>query len=449
MSTQSVPQQPARPWSRPGSVTDKISSTIFAETPLWWWIGFSISAFFALMFVFVLASVALRGVGLWGINIPVVWGMGIVNLVFWIGIGHAGTFISAFLLLMRQHWRGTFSRFAEAMTLFALATAGMFPLFHVGRPEFIFWFAPYPNTFVLNPQWRSPLVWDAIAISTYGLISAVFWFLDLLPDLAAMRDKADRPFAKAFYAVISMGWRGDARHWERLHKTAFLLAVLATPLVISVHSVVGLDFAISNLPGWHHSIFPPYFVAGAVFSGLAMVLIVSIALREAMGLQELISREDIDKAAKLMFVTGLLVAYGYAAETFGAFYKGDIHELLVVVERAVGPYAPFFWGMIFFNVVVIQLLWFKRIRQNLGILFLICVGILIGMWLERFVIVSISLTYSYMPSIWDLFRFNVWDIMTLFAPFGFFFAQFFLFIRFFPVLPISETQQLAIAESRE
>jgi molybdopterin-containing oxidoreductase family membrane subunit len=246
-----------------------------------------------------------------------------------------------------------------------------------------------------------------------------------------------------------MGWRSDAAHWSKLHKTALLLAALATPLVISVHSVVGLDFAISNVPGWHHTIFPPYFVAGAVFSGLAMVLIVGVLMRKGLGLEELITADHLDKAAVLMLVTGLLVTYGYTAETFGAWYKGDVHEVLLVVERATGPYAVFYWGMIFFNCVLIQLLWFPKLRRNLTLLVVICIGVLIGMWLERYVIVSISLTYSYLPPVWELFRFNWFDLLTVFSPFGFFFAQFFLFMRFFPVLPISEVQQVAIAEGKE
>ncbi|NDJ54738.1 MAG: polysulfide reductase NrfD [Chloroflexi bacterium] len=446
MSSQSIPQQaPAPPLPRLGEITETVTNTIFGKAPLWWLIAFGISSALAGAFVLVLGAVALFGTGLWGINVPIVWGMGITNLVFWIGIGHAGTFISAFLLLMRQSWRNAFSRYAEAMTLFALATAGMFPLFHVGRPEWIFYFAPYPNTMILNPQWLSPLVWDAIAISTYGGISAIFWFLDLIPDIAAMRDKAKRPIPRAFYGFLALGWRSDSNHWERLHKTAYILAALATPLVISVHSVVGLDFAIGNLPGWHHSIFPPYFVAGAIFSGLAMTVIVGIVLRSGYeGLKDFITMDHIDKALKLMLITGLLVTYGYMAETFGGWYKADAFELPLIIERAIGPYAPFYLAMLFFNCILIQLLWFKPVRKNIALILVICVGILIGMWLERFVIVSVSLSYTYLAPTWEVFNFTFWDILTIFGPFGFFFAQFLVFIRFLPSLPISETQQHAV-----
>lgn len=444
----SYSSEESQSWFKLGSVTDKISSMLFSRTPLWWWIGFLISGALATVFVFVLLSLATRGVGLWGINIPTVWSVDITNLVFWIGIGHAGTFISAFLLLMRQHWRSAFSRFAEAMTLFALATAGLFPLFHVGRPEWVFYILPYPNTMILHSQWRSPLVWDVFAITTYLLVSLVFWFLDLLPDLAAMRDKATNPALKVLYAFLSLGWNGDASHWQRLHRGTLLLAAIATPLVVSVHSVVGLDFAVGNLPGWHHTIFPPYFVAGAIFCGLAMMIIVGIGLRAGYKqLENLITRNHIDNAAKLMLVTGLLVCYGYAAEFFGAFYKGDIYEVLLTINRATGPYAPLFWGMIFFNCIAIQALWFKRIRQNLGLLVLVCLGVLVGMWLERWVIVTISLSYPYSSSMWSLYDMTVWDVLTIISPFGFFLVQFFLFIRFFPVMPIAETQQVAVEEN--
>jgi len=432
-----------------GSVTEKISSTIFGRTPLWWWIGFGVSSLLLLIFAYTLLAIAVEGTGLWGINVPIVWGMGIVNLIFWIGIGHAGTFISAFLLLMRQHWRGTFSRFAEAMTLFALTTAGLFPLFHVGRPEMIYYILPYPNTMGLNPQWRSPLVWDFIAITTYGIVSLIFWYIDLLPDLAAMRDKARKPSTKRFYGLLSMGWRGDAGHWEGLHKTSYILAAIATPLVISVHSIVGLDFAISIAPGWHHTIFPPFFVGGAIFSGLAMVIIFATLLRSGFNMQRLIPLKHLDNAAKLMLVTGLIVVYGYIIETFGAWYTGEPHEWALVVNRALGPYAPTFWGMIIFNGVVIQALWFKRVRRNPTLLILISLSVLIGMWLERWVIVPVSLSYTYLPGTWEIFNVTIWDILTLISPFGLFFTAMFVFIRILPVLPIHETQAVAVEESRE
>ncbi|NDJ59790.1 MAG: polysulfide reductase NrfD [Chloroflexi bacterium] len=432
-----------------GSITDAVIAPIFGRTPAWWWIGFLLSTLLLLVFVFTLGRVATVGVGLWDVNQPVVWGTGIINLVFWIGIGHAGTFISAFLLLMRQSWRGAFSRYAEAITLFALATAGLFPILHTGRPWFAYWVGPYPNTLGLNPQWTSALVWDLVAISAYGIVSLLFFYVDLLPDFAAVRDKAQRPLTKGIYSFLSMGWRGDSTHWVRLRKTAYLLAALATPLVISVHSIIGLDFAITNVPGWHHTVFPPYFVAGAVFAGFAMVLIFAIALRSLFNLQNLITLKHIDWASRFMLVTGLMVGYGYAVEVFGAFYAGHTGEVLLTVERTFGPYGLAYWGMILFNVVIIQLLWFKSVRRNLPLLVLICIGVLIGMWLERFVIISISLGYGHMVSMWDQWHPTLTDWLTIFSPFGLFLTAMFLFIRFFPVMPMYEVQEVAHEEGWE
>jgi molybdopterin-containing oxidoreductase family membrane subunit len=368
--------------------------------------------------------------------------MGIVNLVFWIGIGHAGTFISAFLLLMRQHWRGTFSRFAEGMTLFALAVAGLFPLFHLGRVELFYWVAPYPNSFILNPQFRSPLVWDFFAISTYGLVSLLFWYIDLIPDLGAMRDRAKRKGVKLFYGTLAMGWRGDSGHWAALHKVAFLLAALAAPLVVSVHSIVGLDFAISNLPGWHHTIFPPFFVVGAVYSGFAMVVIFGVLLRSGYKLQNIIKIEHLDHAAKFMLVTALLVTYGYLIETFAAWYKGDIHEWILVMNRLFGDYAAPYWLMIICNSVIIQAFWFKSVRRNVNALVIVSIFVLIGMWLERFIIVPISLSYPYPDTMFSLWEMTAWDWLTVISPFGLFLTAMFIFIRLLPIVPISEIQQV-------
>jgi len=431
----------------PGSITDKISGTIFTGTPLWWWIGFLISASLLGVFMFTIGVLLWRGVGIWDINNPVVWGFAIVNLVFWIGIGHAGTFISAVLLLLRQHWRSAFSRFAEAMTLFALAVAGLFPLLHLGRLQFAYWIFPYPNTLLLNPNWRSPLAWDAFAITVYGLVSLMFWYIDLMPDLAAMRDKTDNWFLKAFYGALSTGWRGDAEHWERLHNASYLFAAIATPLVISVHSVVGLDFAIANTVGWHHTIFPPYFVAGAVFSGFAMVIIVGAGLRRAYGLQDIITIDHMENAAKFVLITGLMVGYGYLMEYFTAWYLGHEGEWVLTVQRFIGPYAPFYWLMVIFNVVVIQALWFKRIRRNIPLLVTICLLVLVGMWLERFVIITMSLQYVHIPAGWDFFNAGIWDWLTLISPFGLFFTLLFLFIRVLPIIPIYETELLAAEEA--
>ncbi len=435
-------------WLTPSAVADKITGIVLRlGTPLWWWIGFFASSALLLLLGFVLVNIVTQGVGIWAINTPVVWGVAIVNLVFWIGIGHAGTLISAILLLMRQEWRTSLSRFAEAMTIFALACAGLFPIFHLGRPWLAFWLAPYPDSLMLNPQWRSPLVWDFFAINTYLTVSAIFWFIGMLPDLASMRDKAQNRFVKTIYGALSMGWRGDAEHWERYHKTTFLLAALATPLVISVHSIVATDFAVGLLAGWHHTNFPPYFVAGAVFSGLALVMMITIPLRSALGLQEMITLKHFDNGGKLMLVTGLIVGLGYLGEIFAPWYTGNYEEGLVLASRTVGPYAPYFWLMIGLNVVASQLLWFKGMRTNLPRLFALSAFILVGMWIERFVIVAASLSVSYLPSMRRVFEPGAWDWATVIAPFGLFLVLVFLFIRFLPMIPMFETQELIEEES--
>ncbi len=436
------------PWLTPQAVADKITGIVLRlGTPLWWWIGFGISFALLLLLGAVLVNVVTQGVGIWAINTPVIWGVAIINLVFWIGIGHAGTLISAILLLMRQEWRTSLSRFAEAMTLFALACAGLFPIFHLGRPWLAFWLAPYPDSLQLNPQWRSPLVWDFFAINTYLTVSAIFWFIGMLPDLASMRDKAQNRFVKTLFGAMSMGWRGDAEHWERYHKTVFLLAALATPLVISVHSIVATDFAVGILTGWHHTNFPPYFVAGAVFSGLALVVMITIPLRSLLGLQEMITLKHFDNAGKLMLVTGLVVGLGYLGEIFAPWYTGHKEEVLVLASRTVGPYAPYFWLMIVFNVLATQLLWFKGMRTNLPRLFALSLFVLVGMWLERFIIVASSLSIAFLPSMRKLFEPAGWDWATAIAPFGLFLVLVFLFIRFLPMIPMFETQELIEEDS--
>jgi molybdopterin-containing oxidoreductase family membrane subunit len=433
----------------PGSVLETVTRPILKNAPLWWWLGFVVALILLAFFIFTLGSIITRGVGVWDINNPVVWAPDIINLIFWIGIGHAGTFISAFLLLMRQHWRSAFSRFAEGVTLFALAVAALFPIIHVGRPWFVYWLAPYPNPLGLNPQWTSPLVWDFVAINTYLIISLVFWYMDLLPDLASVRDKAQNSLTRFIYGAAAMGWRGDSAHWERLQKASYILAALATPLVISVHSIIGLDFAISNVPGWHHTIFPPYFVGGAIFSGFAMVILVALMLRSGFGMQKLITENHLDNAAKFMLATGLIVAYGYAVEVFGAWFTGHIGEVLVTIERATGPYGTLYWLMIFFNNILIQLLWFKRIRRNVTLLAIISVGVLIGMWLERFIIIAVSLAYNHSVSMWEQWHPTIYDVLTIVSPFGLFLTLLFLFIRFVPVLPIYEVQQIDHQEGWE
>ena len=397
-------------------------------------------------FVFVLSFsvyyVIWKGVGIWGINIPVAWGFAIVNFVWWIGIGHAGTFISAMLLLMRQDWRTSINRFAEAMTLFAVACAGMFPLLHLGRPWLFYWILPYPNTMKLWPQFRSPLVWDVFAVSTYFTVSLIFWYVGLIPDLATLRDRAKYRITWATFGFLSLGWRGASRHWKRYQTVYLLLGALAAPLVISVHSVVGMDFSGAQVPGWHTTIFPPYFVAGAIFSGFAMVLTLAIPLRAIFGLQDLVTLRHIDNCAKLMLITGLIVAYGYGTELFMGWYSGDEYERYLNWNRAIGPYSWAYWFIITCNCVIPQLLWFRQVRRSTSMIFLISIVVQIGMWSERFVIVVISLHRDFMPSAWGNYEPTQWDWSVLLGTMGFFLFNFFLFVRLLPMISIAEVREL-------
>jgi Ni/Fe-hydrogenase subunit HybB-like protein len=383
-----------------------------------------------------------RGIGIWGVNVPVGWGFAIINFVWWIGIGHAGTLISAVLLLLRQQWRTSINRFAEAMTLFAVACAALYPILHLGRPWLFYWLMPYPNTFNLWPQWRSPLVWDVFAISTYGLVSLMFWYVGLIPDLATLRDRARNPIARVLFGIFAMGWRGAASHWQRYQTAYFLLAALATPLVISVHSIVGMDFAFSIVPGWHTTIFPPYFVAGAVFSGFAMVVTIAIPLRAVFGLEDFITLRHLNNMARVILATGLIVGYGYLMEIFFGWYSGHEAEWYMTINRALGPYAPAFWAMLICNVLVIQLLWSRRLRTNLVVLFIISIVVNIGMWLERFVIVVTSLHRDFVPAAWGMYYPTFWDWSTYIGTIGLFFALLFLFIRVLPMISIFEMREL-------
>src|SRR5437879_5746461 len=383
-----------------GSVTDKISAIVLTRpTSLGWFVGFAIA--FSLMGLMTIAIgwLVIKGTGIWGINIPVGWGFAIVNFVWWIGIGHAGTLISAILFLLNQKWRTSINRFAEAMTLFAVACAGIFPLIHTGRPWMAFYMFPYPSTMRLWPQFRSPLIWDVFAVSTYGTVSLMFWFVGLIPDLPTLRDRAVKKPLKIIYGMLSLGWRGSGRHWHRYQSAYLLLAGLATPLVLSVHTVVSFDFAIAIVPGWDTTIFSPYFVAGAIYSGVAMVLTLAIPLRKAYGLEDFITMRHLNNMAKVMLATGLIVAYGYLIEAFMAFYGGNEHEMTAFRMRMLtGPYRLFFWALILFNVLIPQSLWFRRVRRNVPLLFLLALVINMGMWLERFVIIVSSLSRSFMQS---------------------------------------------------
>ncbi len=432
-----------------GSVTDKISSIVLTrKTTIRWWIGFGVTFSIVMVLVSAIGYLLAKGVGIWGVNVPVAWGFAIVNFVWWIGIGHAGTFISAFLLLLRQDWRTSINRFAEAMTLFAVACAGLFPLLHLGRPWVFYWLFPYPNTMLLWPQFRSPLVWDVFAVSTYATVSLLFWYVGLIPDMATLRDRSKSSIGQFSYGILAMGWTGAARHWHRYQVAYLLLAGLAAPLVISVHSIVGMDFAAAQTPGWHSTIFPPYVVAGAIFSGFAMVVTLAIPLRSIFGLRDLITLRHLDNCAKLMLVTGLIVAYGYATEAFVGWYSGNPYEIYVTANRALGPYQLAYCALLFCNIFVPQFLWFRRIRQNVPMLFVIAVIVNIGMWLERFVIVITSLHRDFLPSSWGMYSPTFWDWATFVGTIGLFLCMFFVFVRILPVISIFEMREL-VKETNE
>ncbi|MDX6612352.1 MAG: hypothetical protein QOD75_1538 [Blastocatellia bacterium] len=426
-----------------GSVTDQISSIVLTrKTPIGWFIGFAISFALAQVLLMTITHLVFNGIGVFGTNQPVGWAMPIINFVWWIGIGHAGTLISAILLLLRQQWRTSINRFAEAMTLFAVACAGLYPVFHLGRPWLAYWLFPLPNTTGIWPQFRSPLMWDVFAVSTYATVSAMFWFVGLIPDFATLRDRAkSKPF-RLIYGLLAMGWRGSARHWHRYEMAYLLLAGLATPLVLSVHTIVSFDFAIGIIPGWHATIFPPYFVAGAIYAGFAMVLFLTIPLRWFYGLQSFITMRHMHNMAKVMLATGLIVAYGYAMEAFFGWYSGNPFERYMIYNRMHGPYAGYYWALILCNGLAPQLLWLKKIRENLLVLWLISIVVSIGMWLERFVIVVTSLHRDFLPSSWGMYQPSGWDWSMFVGTIGLFFALLFLFIRFLPMISIFEMRTI-------
>jgi molybdopterin-containing oxidoreductase family membrane subunit len=426
------------------SVTDKIASLVLTKkTPLGWFVGFGIA--FAVMNVLLLSLAYLlaKGVGIWGVNIPIGWGFAIINFVWWIGIGHAGTLISAILLLLRQQWRTSINRFAEAMTLFAVACAALFPIIHMGRPWVgAYWLMPYPNTMGLWPNFRSPLIWDVFAVSTYATVSALFWFVGLIPDLATLRDRAPSRMAKIVYGMLAMGWRGSARHWSNYETAYLLLAGLSTPLVVSVHTVVSFDFAVANVPGWHATIFPPYFVAGAIYAGFAMVLTLAIPLRKAYGLEDFITMKHLENMGKVLLATGLVVVYGYTMEAFMAWYSGNVYERFMIRNRMTGPYGWIYWTLLFCNLLTPQLMWFRRFRTRVGWLFAVAMVVNVGMWLERFVIVVTSLHRDFLPSSWGMYSPTFWDWATFVGTLGLFLTLFFLFIRFLPAISIFEMRTI-------
>ena len=431
------------------SVTDKISGIVLTRpTSLGWVAGFALTFTLVMVLTVSVAWLLAKGVGIWGINVPVGWGFAIVNFVWWIGIGHAGTLISAILFLLNQQWRTSINRFAEAMTLFAVANAGLFPLLHTGRPWMAYYMFPYPSTMYLWPQFRSPLIWDVFAVSTYGTVSLLFWFVGLIPDLATLRDRAVKKPIQIVYGMLAMGWRGSARHWHRYQSAYLLLAGLATPLVLSVHTVVSFDFAIAIVPGWHTTIFPPYFVAGAIYSGFAMVLTIAIPLRKAYDLEDFITMRHLENMAKVMLATGLIVAYGYFYEYFMSIYSGQKFDLYLTKMRFHGPYSHFYYALILCNILTPQLLWIRRVRTNVLALFVMSLIINIGMWLERFVIVVISLTRDFMPSAWGRYSATFWDYATFAGTLGFFTMLLFLFVRVLPAISIAEMREL-VAETSE
>jgi molybdopterin-containing oxidoreductase family membrane subunit len=385
-----------------------------------------------------------KGIGIWGTNIPVGWAFPIINFVWWIGIGHAGTLISAILLLFKQDWRTSINRFAEAMTLFAVLCAAIFPVIHTGRPWLAaYWLFPYPNAMTIWPNFRSPLIWDVFAVSTYGLVSALFWFIGLIPDMATFRDSAEHPVLKRIYGVLSLGWRGSARHWARYEHAYLLLAGLSTPLVLSVHTVVSFDFAVGIVPGWHATIFPPYFVAGAIYDGFAMVLTLAIPLRKMYHLEDFITMRHIENMAKVMLATGLVCIYGYACEAFFGWYSGNEYERFLVANRAYfGPYAWSYWVLILCNFLVPQMMWSKRLRRNLYTVFTAVMFVNVGMWLERFVIIVTSLNRDFLPSSWEMYYPTKWDFITLFGTVGLFLTLMFLFVRVLPLISLFEMRTL-------
>jgi Ni/Fe-hydrogenase subunit HybB-like protein len=431
------------------SVTEQISAAVLKRpTTLGWFVGFAIAFSILGMLTVAVGWLVIKGVGIWGINIPIGWGFAIVNFVWWIGIGHAGTLISAILFLLNQKWRTSINRFAEAMTLFAVACAGLFPLIHTGRPWMAFYMFPYPSTMGIWPQFRSPLIWDVFAVSTYGTVSLLFWFVGLIPDLATLRDRAISKPKQMIFGLLAMGWRGSARHWHRYQSAYLLLAGLATPLVLSVHTVVSFDFSIAIVPGWHTTIFPPYFVAGAIYSGFAMVLTIAIPLRKFYHFEDFITMRHLENMAKVMLATGLIVAYGYFFEFFMSLYSGQKFDVFLVQQRLHGPYSHFYYALILCNILTPQLLWIRRMRTNVTVLFLMSIVVNIGMWLERFVIVVISLTRDFMPSAWGRYSPTVWDWATFIGTIGLFTTLIFLFVRVLPAISIAEMREL-VAHDQE
>ncbi len=430
-----------------GQVTADIAAPLERRASAWWYIGFAMSMTALTIGVICVYITVTTGIGTWGLNSSVGWGFAITNFVFWVGIGHAGTLISAILLLLRQRWRTSIARGAEAMTIFAVMCAGIFPILHMGRPWFAYWMLPYPNSRgALWQNFRSPLLWDVFAISTYFLVSLIFWYIGMVPDFATLRDRA-RGWRKRIYTFFSLGWNGSAKTWQRYEKLSLLLAALATPLVVSVHTIVSMDFATSVIPGWHTTIFPPYFVAGAIFSGFAMVITLLLIVRKMMHLENYITDRHFELMSKVILATGLLVGTAYTTELFMAWYSGNPYEQFTFQNRAFGPYAWAYWLMFSCNVFVPQIFWFKRLRRNVVVLFIASLLVNVGMWFERFNIVVTSLHRDYLPSSWTMYGPSRVELGLLLGSFGLFFTMFLLFTRFAPVIAIHEAKH-TLAEQK-
>jgi Ni/Fe-hydrogenase subunit HybB-like protein len=446
MSTESVSHDPHPPQAGGGrEVFRQITRDVawVAESPKppkAWYAAITVSISALLLGVYCVAHLFKTGIGVWGNSNTVGWAWDITNFVFWIGIGHAGTLISAVLFLTRQSWRTSINRAAEAMTIFAVSAAGIFPIIHTGRPWFAWWMIPHPNDMGMWPQFRSPLMWDVFAISTYAITSILFWFMGMVPDLATFRDRSTSKVKQLIYGALALGWRGSARQWHRYERAYLILAALSTPLVFSVHSVVSFDFATSQLPGWHTTIFPPYFVAGAIFSGFAMVLTLMVPARYLFNLKHIIKPEHIEAMCKIIIATGLMVGLAYGVEFFIAAYSGNLYERFAFVNRAFGPFWWAYFAMVSCNVLIPQFFWFKKCRTNPYIIMVLCIFVNIGMWFERFVIIATSLARSFLPSSWSLYSPTFYDIGTFIGSFGLFLTMFLLFFRYLPVIAIAEVK---------
>jgi Ni/Fe-hydrogenase subunit HybB-like protein len=421
-------------------LTEKICGIVEEPTPTWWWIAFTITSLTSLLTIGGIIYLISTGVGVWGLNHPVGWAWDITNFVFWIGIGHAGTLISAILFLTRQKWRTAVNRASEAMTLFAVVCAGIFPAIHVGRIWMVWFLAPVPQANAIWPNFRSPLLWDVFAVSTYFTVSVLFWYVGLIPDLATLRDRATDKLRKFIYGLFALGWRGGNRQWRNYEMAYLILAGISTPLVLSVHSVVSFDFATSVIPGWHTTIFPPYFVAGAIFGGFAMVLTILIPFRAIYKLEDIVTVGHVDVMCRIILLTGTIVGYAYLMELFIAWYGANPNERYAFYNRALGPYWWAYWSMMFCNVIAPQFFWFKTLRRNILIVWLIVQFPNIGMWFERFVIIVTSIHRDYLPSSWGMFHPTITDILTFTGTFGIFLTLFLLFVRFLPMIAIAEVK---------